>query len=83
MKISVLGAGAIGSLVAGALAGKIGVTGTLITGGLVCIAASILFAGKLSVIRKLIHPIYRKIGIIPEIASGINTASELIARPED
>ncbi|MFH1189928.1 MAG: MFS transporter [Candidatus Omnitrophota bacterium] len=81
--MSFIGMAPIGSLAAGALAGRIGVTGTLIAGGTVCIAASILFAGKLSVIRKLINPIYRKIGIIPEIAAGINTASELVARPED
>lgn len=72
--MSFIGMAPIGSLAAGALAGRIGVTGTLIIGGAMCIAASILFAGKLSVIRKLIHPIYRKIGIIPEIASGINNA---------
>ena len=72
--MSFMGMAPIGSLAAGAIAGRIGVTGTLIIGGAMCIAASILFAGKLSVIRKLIHPIYRKIGIIPEIASGINSA---------
>ena len=81
--MSFMGMAPIGSLVAGALAGRIGVTGTLMIGGVICIAASIFFAGKLAVIRKLIHPIYRKIGIIPEIASGINTASELIIRSED
>jgi MFS family permease len=81
--MSFMGMAPIGSLASGALAGKIGVTGTLIAGGLICIAASIFFASKLSMIRKLIHPIYRKIGIIPEMASGINTASELIARPEE
>ena len=81
--MSFMGMAPIGSLTAGILAGRIGVTGTLMIGGTICIAASILFAGKLSVIRKLIHPIYRKIGIIPEIVSGINTASELLVRSED
>ena len=81
--MSFMGMAPIGSLAAGALAGRIGVTGTLIIGGSVCIAASAFFAGKLPVIRRLIHPIYRKIGIIPEIASGIGTASELIVRSED
>lgn len=81
--MSFMGMAPIGSLAAGALAGRIGVTGTLMIGGAICIAASIFFAGKLAVIRRLIHPIYRKIGIIPEMASGINTASELIVRSED
>jgi len=81
--MSFLGTAPIGALAAGALAGRIGVTGTLMMGGAICIIASIFFASKLSVIKKLIHPIYRKIGIIPEIASGIGTASELIVRSED
>lgn len=81
--MSFMGMAPIGSLAAGAIAGRIGVTGTLIIGGAICIAATIIFAGKLSVIRKLIHPIYRKIGIIPEIASGINSASELLIRSEE
>lgn len=81
--MSFMGMAPIGSLAAGALAGKIGVTGTLVIGSTICIAASIFFASKLPVIKKLIHPIYRKIGIIPEMASGINTASELIVRSED
>ncbi|MBU1038115.1 MAG: MFS transporter [Candidatus Omnitrophica bacterium] len=81
--MSFMGMAPIGSLAAGVIAGRIGVTGTLIIGGAICIAATIIFAGKLSVIRKLIHPIYRKIGIIPEIASGINSASELLVRSEE
>lgn len=81
--MSFMGMAPIGSLAAGALAGKIGVTATLIIGSAICIAASAFFASKLPVIKKLIHPIYRKIGIIPEMASGINTASELIVRSED
>ncbi|MBU0604784.1 MAG: MFS transporter [Candidatus Omnitrophica bacterium] len=81
--MSFMGMAPIGSLAAGVIAGRIGVTGTLIIGGAICVVASIIFAGKLSVIRKLIHPIYRKIGIIPEIASGINSASELLVRSEE
>ena len=81
--MSFMGMAPIGSLAAGALAGKIGVTKTLIIGACACITASILFASKLSVIKKLIHPIYRKIGIIPEVASGLNVVSELTIPPED
>lgn len=81
--MSFMGMAPIGSLAAGALAGSIGVTGTLMIGSTICIVASVFFASKLPTIKKLIHPIYRKIGIIPEIASGINTASELIVRSED
>ncbi len=81
--MSFMGMAPIGSLVSGALAGKIGVTGTLLVVGTFCIVSSILFAGKLPLIKKLIHPIYRKIGIIPEMVSGIEAASEIIVRTED
>jgi len=78
-----IGMAPFGSLAMGALAGRIGVTGTLIAGGLVCIIASAIFATKLPILRKEIHPIYRKIGIIPEVASGINAATGLSMPPED
>jgi len=78
-----MGVAPLGSLIAGALAGRIGVTATLVIGGSLCIAASAVFATKLPAIRALVHPIYRKIGIIPEVASGVNVASELVVPPED
>jgi hypothetical protein len=40
------------------------------------------FAARLSYLRKYIRPIYRKIGIIPEVAMGIQTADELRKPPE-
>lgn len=73
----------IGSLLSGALANKIGVGATLIIGGTCCIIASGVFASKLPIIRKMIHPIYRKIGIIPEVASGMGAATRLTVPPED
>lgn len=81
--MSFIGMAPIGSLLAGVLAGKIGATGTLMAAGGICIISSILFARKQPLIRSLIHPIYRKIGIIPEIASGIEGASEAIVRTEE
>lgn len=78
-----MGVAPLGSLVAGALASRVGVMVTCVIGGVLCIIASAVFATKLAVIRKLIHPIYRKIGIIPEVASGVNVASELVVPPED
>jgi hypothetical protein len=45
--------------------------------------AAAVFASRLPALRKEIHPIYRKIGIIPEIASGINAAAGLSVPPED
>ena len=46
-------------------------------------SASAVFAAKLPLIKKLVHPIYRKIGIIPEVVSGMGTATRLTLPPED
>jgi MFS family permease len=65
-----------GSLLAGSLASKIGAPGTLIVGGIACLLGSAFFANKLPSMRQGVRPIYVKKGIIPEIASGIQTATE-------
>jgi len=64
-----------GSLIAGSLASKMGVPATLLLGGLVCITASAIFARRLPALRKLVHPIYVRMGIIPEVSTGIQSAS--------
>lgn len=81
--IAFIGAAPFGSLLAGSLASRIGAANTLMMSGICSLGASLLFAGKLPVIRKKIHPIYRKMGIIPEVASGIGTAARLTMPPED
>lgn len=72
-----------GSLLAGAVADKIGAATTITISGLICIVTALIFARYLPQIRKVMHPIYVKIGIIPEIASGIQTASDLNSLLED
>jgi MFS family permease len=81
--MSFMGTAPIGCLLAGWLASRIGAASTLVLGGFFCLAASAAFATKLPLIRQLIHPIYRKVGIIPEVASGIGAATRLIVPPED
>ena len=65
----------LGSLVAGFLAHVIGAPLTVILGGTCCIAGSIGFARQLPTLRKLVHPIYVRKGIIPEVATGLQSAS--------
>jgi MFS family permease len=72
-----------GSLLAGALADRIGAPRTLVVGGLACIAGSLLFARGLPRLRALTRPIYIKMGILPEVATGIQAASEMAVPPED
>jgi len=77
-----VGTAPLGSLLAGALASSIGAPNTLLIGGVLCILGAVAFARKLPDLRKKVHPIYVRLGIIPELASGIQTATELTVPPE-
>lgn len=77
-----LGMSPIGNLIAGAVADKIGAPYTVIISGGICIIGAALFLIKLPSLQKIIHPIYVKMGIIPQVASGIQVASERNVPPE-
>jgi len=77
-----IGTAPFGSLIAGGLANSIGAPNTLIIGGLLCIVGAAIFATRLPKLKKLVHPIYVKLGIISEVAIGIQTATELNVPPE-
>jgi MFS family permease len=64
-----MGTAPLGSLMAGVLASRIGVPNTLIIGGVCCIIGAALFARKLPKIKKMIYPIYLRLGIINELPS--------------
>jgi len=66
-----------GSLLAGGLANKIGAPNTLLIGGICCVLASVVFASKLTLLKRRMRPIYVEKGIIPEVAKGIESASGL------
>jgi MFS family permease len=68
-----------GSLIMGSLASKVGVPDTLLLGGFVCMTASAVFATRLPALRKLVHPIYARMGIIPEVSTGLQSASSFTA----
>lgn len=53
-----------GNLVAGSLAHTIGAPLTLIIGGSFCILGSFLFAKQLPTLRRLVVPIYQRIGLL-------------------
>ena len=63
-----MGMAPFGSLLAGVLANRIGAQNTLLMGGGVCIAGAALFATRLRTIRKTLHPVYCKMGMMPEIS---------------
>ena len=70
-----------GSLFAGSLASRIGAPGTLLIGGVCCILGSLLFRRKLPVLQQMVRPIYIKRGILPQVALGIQSSTELTKSP--
>lgn len=77
------GVAPFGSLIAGAAASHIGAPLTLVIGGAICIAGAALFASQLPTLRRLVRPIYIRMGVIPEVAAGIQAASVLQQPPEE
>jgi MFS family permease len=77
-----LGMAPFGSLLAGALARYLGAPGTVLAGGLACIAGGLLFAFRLPRLRAIARPVYQRLGILPEVAAGIQSATEITRPPE-
>ena len=77
-----LGTAPFGSLIAGWLSSRIGPAHTLLVGGICCIAGGLWFASALPAIRASVRPIYVRLGILPEMTSGLASAAELSVPPE-
>ncbi len=65
-----MGSTPLGGLVAGIIATRIGARPTLIMGGLACLAGGIVFARHLPEFRRMVRPIYERLGVIPGVASS-------------
>jgi MFS family permease len=74
--MSIIGTAPFGSLMAGWLAKTIGTPFTILIGGSATILGALFFLQKLPALRTIVQPIYARMGIIHEVASGIQTASE-------
>ena len=68
--MSFMGVAPLGSLLAGWLATKFGATNTLIISGISCIIAAAIFALKVPYLKKIVQPIYVKMGIAFETEMG-------------
>lgn len=77
-----MGTAPFGSLLAGSVADRIGAPHTLLFGGIGCLLGAVWFATTLSDLRKDVRPIYVKIGILPEVAKGLQQSTELSVPPE-
>ena len=72
-----LGTAPFGSLLAGWLSTRIGAPQTVLVSGVLCMATAAWFARELPAIRELVRPIYRRMGILPEVAQGLQTVTSL------
>jgi MFS family permease len=60
-----MGTAPFGSILAGGLANMIGVSNTILIGGISCIAGAAVFAYKLPKLNKMVHSIYVKMNLKP------------------
>lgn len=56
-----------GSLIAGAIAARVGAPWTIVGGGCLCIFGAAWFARELPALRRRVHPIYAELGILPPL----------------
>lgn len=70
-----IGTAPLGSLLAGFLAARFGAPATIAFGGLCCISAGLVFSRRLPALRRIVQPIYHRLGILPEVARGIQAAT--------
>jgi len=78
-----LGMAPFGSLLAGTAANHIGVPYTLLISGVLSLISIIPFALQLPQLRKMVRPIYERLGILPQIATGVQAATMLTAPTEE
>jgi MFS family permease len=78
-----LGMVPLGSLFAGTVAGVVDASGAVLIGGGACVAGGALFAVNLPRLRTMVRPLYARLGILPEVASGMQSAAELTLPPHE
>ena len=72
-----------GSLLAGAVARRIGAPTTVIIGGSLCLLAGLAFARMLPRLRRIVRPIYAARGILPPLPEGISSPATLVPPAEE
>jgi MFS family permease len=71
-----IGLSPVGALLEGALAERVGAPLTVGGGGAACVLLALWFGRQVPGLREMVLPIYRRLGIIPEVAAGLQTASD-------
>lgn len=80
--MAIQGMAPFGSLIAGNTAGLVGAPWTILGSGIACVLGAIWFRIRLPRIREVVRPVYVRMGILPEIAVGVQQASTLTEPPE-
>jgi MFS family permease len=79
--MSFMGAVPVGSLLAGALAARIGAPATVRIGACVCLLSGLLYARVLPSMRAHVRPLYMRLGLLPDAAAVVEDVP--LAREED
>lgn len=74
--MALMGTAPFGSLLAGWMAKVLGTPWTIFIGGAACLLGALVFYRRLPELKRLVRPVYVRMGILPEVAKGIRTASE-------
>jgi MFS family permease len=74
--MAIMGTAPFGSLIAGSLAKLIGTPLTILIGGIVSLSGAAVFLKKLPELKKIVRPVNIKMGIIPEVVTAIQSATE-------
>jgi MFS family permease len=70
-----IGVSPIGSLLLGTLAAMVSASAAFAVSGTACILAAIVFGAHVPSLRQTIRPIYVRLGIIPEVARGVQAVT--------
>lgn len=74
--MAIMGTAPFGSLMGGGLANIIGTPAMIMLGGAASVTGALFFLRKLPELKNIVRPVYIRMGIIPEVATGIQSASE-------
>lgn len=80
---SLLGMAPVGSLLAGSMASHFGEVLTVRLAGAASVVSAMWFASKLPSIRRVVRPLYQRIGVLPEVTSGVATAACIMPAEEE
>ncbi|WP_224363094.1 MFS transporter [Hyalangium versicolor] len=78
-----MGTAPFGSLLAGVLATHVGAPVTIAIGGGACLVGAALLRWKLPALREHVRPIYVRLGILPEVASGMQSEANRTGAAEN